>query len=256
MTLHAITRGTGPHHFIALHGWGADHRAFAPILRRVPEDVTLHAIDQPGCGASAPPTVWTTEAIAAPIVDYIRALPTDRVTIVGACSGAVVGLFVALAIPDRLERLVLLDPFLEPPWYFAIFTWPVVGRLFYRSSFGNPIGRRLTNAAVGQDRSADLTAGFSRVNHVHAARYLEALIRTPRPDAVALAELDGRVDIAVGARTFGVVLRSVRRFVELYWTSTVVTTLEGVGHLPLLEAPRTVADRILWPTNPARRQAS
>ncbi len=256
MTLFATTRGSGAHHFVALHGWGADHRAFAPLLRRVPADVTLHLIDQPGCGASAPPVAWTTEAIAAPIAEYVAALPAERVTIVGACSGAVVGLFAALAAPDRVERLVLLDPFLEPPWYFSLFTWPVVGWLFYRSSFGNRFGRRLTNAAVKQDRKGDMTNGFALVRHDHALSYLTALIRSPLPDADAMRRLDGRVDIAVGENTFGVVLRSVRRFVELYWPSTDVATIEGAGHLPLLEAPRAVADRILWPTNHTRRRAS
>ncbi len=256
MSLFVTTRGSGAHHFVALHGWGADHRAFAPVVRRMPADVTLHLIDQPGCGESLPPDVWTVDGIAEPIVRYIDSLPAERITIAGACSGAVVGMFAALARQNRLERLVLIDPFLEAPWYFALFTWPIVGRLFYRSSFGNDLGRRITNSFVRQNRRSDMTGGFARVQHDRALRYLRALVRAERPAADALQQLDGRVDIAVGQNTFRVVRRSVAEFVELYWPSTAVTVIDGAGHLPLLEAPRAVADRVLWSTNQRQRRAS
>ena len=85
MSLFVTQRGDGAHHFVALHGWGADHRAFASVVRRTPGDVTLHLVDQPGCGQSGDPAEWTVHGLAEPIARYVESLPAERVTIVGAC---------------------------------------------------------------------------------------------------------------------------------------------------------------------------
>lgn len=255
-------RGEGRKAVVMLHGWNGNHRAFAPIMRRRPKDTALYLVDQPGCGASADPEAWTTEAIAAPIVDLVRNLEEEHVTIAGTCSGAVVGMFVALAVPHRVQRLLLIDPFLEPPWYFKMFTLPLLGALFYFSTFANPIGRWIVNLSMSKKKRAgvDVTNGFAGANPMRALRYLEALVATPRPAARALRSLAPKTEIAIGSRTFRAVVRGVQAFRARYWRRVKVTVLDGAGHLPHIETPRALA-AFVWPgqfksTSPASMGSS
>ena len=33
--------GTGPRHFLGLHGWSGDHRTFEPLIHDLPEDLRI-----------------------------------------------------------------------------------------------------------------------------------------------------------------------------------------------------------------------
>ena len=50
--------GNGPRTFLAFHGWGGDHREFAPLAARLPDDVRLLSVDLPGYGQSPKPPRW------------------------------------------------------------------------------------------------------------------------------------------------------------------------------------------------------
>lgn len=227
--------GNGPRVFFGLHGWSGDHRTFEPLVRYLPDEVTFYSADLPGCGQSPKPAVWELAALTEVIGAALQKLTADRFTLVGNCSGALLGLLAAPPLLGRIERFVLIDPFAFVPWYFRLFVEWRFGKYAYYSTFANPIGRWLTNLSLAQHRNeeTDLTGSFSRVDHEVSFRYLEILasigsIERFRP-------LHAPADILFGARSFRAVKQSVAMWQAL-WPHVRCWELARAGHLPILEA--------------------
>jgi pimeloyl-ACP methyl ester carboxylesterase len=236
--------GKGERVFFGLHGWSGDHRTFEPLLRHLPEEVSFYSADLPGCGQSAKPAVWSLDTLAAEIGETLHRLPVERFTLVGNCSGALLGLLAAPALLPRIEQFVLIDPFAFVPWYFRLFVEWRYGKYAYYSTFANPIGRWLTNMSLVQHRSAetDLTGSFSRVDHWVAYRYLELLVSIGSIER--FRPLHAPTAILYGARSFQAVKQSVAMW-QAMWPHARSYELAGAGHLPLLEATAELS-RILF----------
>jgi pimeloyl-ACP methyl ester carboxylesterase len=239
-SLHVHTWGSGPRIVLGLHGWGGSHLTFVPLAPHLPPDVQLVAPDLPGYGRSAPLSTWTVDAYTAPIVELLDSLPPGPITLLGNCSGAIFGLLAGLKRPGRLQRLVLIDPFSYVPWYFRMLLWPVFGKLFYYSTFANPLGRLISNSALSRHRRADtsLTASFERVHHPSALRTLALLQQVPSVERFAPVGTDRT--ILHGERTFAAVRDAILDWRGI-WPTVLVQPIAGSGHLPILEAPQTVA---------------
>lgn len=227
--------GHGPRLVLALHGWGGSHRTFEPLLPWLPDDVTLIAPDLPGYGATPPAAEWTAEVVTAPLVDLVRSLPAP-VTLLGNCSGAILGLLTALRAPEAFSRVVLIDPFSRNPWYFKLFLVPGAGAFFFRVTFQNPIGRRLGNSATARHRAedTDMFASFAAVPASTALGTLAVLDAVG--DASHFASLHIPTDIVHGERTFGAIRTGLKQW-QGQWPHARVHELAGAGHLPIVETP-------------------
>jgi pimeloyl-ACP methyl ester carboxylesterase len=236
MTLHAHRYGDGTASYVGLHGWSGDHSTFAPLAPHLPAGRALVALDLPGCGRSPHPSAWSAIVVAAEVARAIEATTESPVTIVGNCSGGLMGLLAASIVPDRIERIVLVDPFAYFPWYFRLFTLGELGRRAYYTTFASSAGRWLTDRSLRARRSetTSLTSSFREVDHEATLRYLGLLQEIESPDRFATLRAD--IDIVVGERTFGAVHRSVDVWRGV-WPHARTHTLRGVGHLPFEEAP-------------------
>src|ERR671916_258163 len=111
--------GAGPDPVVCLHGITAQHRAFTSAARLVGPDRGLVGVDLRGRGDSdRPPSGYGLEAHAGDVVRVLDHLGLEGATIAGHSMGAFIGLKTALAYPDRVRALVLLDggcPRTEPP---------------------------------------------------------------------------------------------------------------------------------------------
>jgi lipase len=102
--------GEGPDPVVCLHGITAQHRAFTPVARRVGPARGLVGVDLRGRGDSdKPDSGYGLEAHAGDVVRVLDHLGLEEATIAGHSMGAFVGLKTALAYPDRVRALVLLD---------------------------------------------------------------------------------------------------------------------------------------------------
>ena len=102
--------GAGPDPVVCLHGITAQHRAFTSAARRVGPDRGLIGVDLRGRGDSDKPDAgYGLEAHAGDVVRVLDHLGLEEATIAGHSMGAFVGLKTALAYPDRVRALVLLD---------------------------------------------------------------------------------------------------------------------------------------------------
>ena len=232
--------GLGPETYFALHGWGGDRRAFAPLAPYVPVTASLYSADLPGCGDSPAPCEWEVGAVVAEIVAAVRSLAAARVELVGACGGAVFALMAAQELGAAVARVVMIDPFAYLPRYFRLFIAGDFGRHAYRATFASPVGRWLTNQSLRGRRSGrgDLTASFAGANHEVARSYLSLFAGVGGVER--FRGFRAPVLIAHGEKTFGAVKRSLALWREVLPHAR-VRVLAGAGHLPVLEATAEVA---------------
>lgn len=232
--------GNGPRCLLGLHGWSGDHRSFEPLLRYLPADVSFFSADLPGYGQSPAPSVWALSAFAEEIGATMDKLEAERFTLVGNCSGALLGMLAVQARQARLERVIMLDPFAFVPWYFRLFTdWPF-GKYAYYSSFANPLGRWITNLSLAKHRAGttNLTGSFGRVDHAISFRYLELLASIGSIER--FGDVRAPTDIIYGARSFQAIKTSVALWQQL-WPHAQSWELAKAGHLPILEATEALS---------------
>ncbi|MFN9741328.1 MAG: alpha/beta fold hydrolase [Acidobacteriota bacterium] len=232
--------GEGDRTYFGIHGWSGTHETFLPLLTDLPEDIRFISVDLPGHGRSR----WVGSPDLPAIADEVarEMEKVESFTLVGNCSGALIGLAALEARPhlqSRVERMVLIDPFAFTPWYFGIFVFPVLGRLFYHSTFANPLGRWLTNLSLRGKRSeeTDLTHSFQRVDHQVSYRYLELLTSIGSIERWSGMLID--TDIVHGERTFGAIRESIGMWRGI-WPHIRIHELPAAGHLPILEATEDV----------------
>ncbi len=238
--LHSVRYGDGPRVFVGLHGWNGGSGIFASLEPHLPSDVSILAFGLPGYGDSPAPEEWSLPAVGRQIVDAIDERGIDRFSILGNCSGAIIGLYVARTARRRIDEFLLVEPFAWVPSYLSIFLTPVVGSLFYWSAFGNPVGRAITNRALAGQRqeSTDMLASFKRSPLWVPMRYLTLFDEAGK--ARDYADIPGEKRILRGDRTFEAVRESVEAW-GATWPDAEVQILEGAGHLLLQEAPREAA---------------
>ncbi len=242
--MHVETYGHGPRAVVAFHGWGGDHREFAPIAAHRPPDVRLLSPDLPGYGRSPPPRTWALDSGAWAAMR--RSCPSRwkkamrSAELAGFCSGAIVALAVARCDPERVRRIVVIEPFAFLPWYFRIFVEYSWGPLAYRLSFAHPTGRRLTAFWLRrrQRTNDDFMGAFGRVNHDAVLRWLEMFARVGPLNT--FAGLAMPMDLIHGDRTFQAVRASIPLFRRVF-PQIRVHELQGVGHLPMIRGARAIA---------------
>jgi len=232
--MHVEQYGDGPRVCVALHGWGGSHRDFAALAAKLPPDACLICPDEPGYGKSPPPAQWDLGHIADELAQATFETAGDRpVTVAGFCSGAVLAFMIAARRPDRVRRMVMIDPFAYVPWFFRLFLAGPFGRRAYESAFVSPRGRKIVNRILRamQKSDEDFTAAFEKVDHDVALRYLSLFHHFGSLEPYR--GLDIPVEMAYGESTF----RDVRRSVEIYselWPQARTHELRRVGHLPLV----------------------
>lgn len=185
-------------------------------------------------------------SLAREVAEELMQLNSDEVTLVGSCSGAILTAFVARELTQTgkgnlVRRLVMIDPFAFCPWYFRLFLIPGIGPLMYATAFANPLGRWITNLILQEKRTGDthLTRAFSHVDHEVVWKYLKILSQCGSPDQ--FRGLDLPVEILYGEKTFSAVRESVQAW-QAALPRTRVRELRGVGHLPIDEGTRQVAE--------------
>jgi pimeloyl-ACP methyl ester carboxylesterase len=113
LTIHGHRRafvriGSGPA-LLLLHGLGADHTTWEPVLDQLARRYTVIAPDLLGHGQSAKPRAdYSVGGYANGMRDLLTVLGIDRVTVVGHSFGGGVAMQFAYQFPERTERLILV----------------------------------------------------------------------------------------------------------------------------------------------------
>lgn len=95
---------------LAVHGGpGTDHRLFRPELDRLGAVARIVYFDLPGHGRSPEPRDFALETMAQSLEEVRLAAGAEHVTLLGSSYGGFVSLAYALAYPERVARLILVD---------------------------------------------------------------------------------------------------------------------------------------------------
>lgn len=103
--------GEGPRTALLLHGWMVSGTLFDPLLHELDTPGwTFLVPDLRGAGDSDDASSYTIEDYVADVLVVLDTLDLREVTLVGHSMGGLIGQVVAARCPDRIERLVLINP--------------------------------------------------------------------------------------------------------------------------------------------------
>ena len=110
LQLRGVRAGSGPT-ILLLHGYGESLLAWQGVFDLLARQADVVALDLPGFGLSSKPvTGYATDSLAATILRAMDALGTESVVLAGHSLGGAVAAAVAVAAPEKVRGLVLVDP--------------------------------------------------------------------------------------------------------------------------------------------------
>jgi pimeloyl-ACP methyl ester carboxylesterase len=270
---------------VLVHGLGGSHANWLSVGKRLATHRRVVAVDLPGFGRTPlegrMPDVASNRAVLDRAIDVLA--PDAPVTLVGNSMGGLISMMAAAHRPARVEALVLVDSSLpaattrvdrEVVMNFAAFTVPWIGRrlLDWRTARTTPeqgVAETMRLCCVDPSR---IDRAVLEQHHV-MARHRRTL---PWSNDAFLVAARSIVKTFVQHRSFGALLQSVRaptlvvhgdrdRLVPIEaaraacvarpdWSLAV---LEGIGHIPQLEAPAAFVEVVeRWMSSSVRRGAA
>jgi pimeloyl-ACP methyl ester carboxylesterase len=147
LTVHYKMVGQGEPVFILLHGFGASLFSWHAVMEPLSQYGTVIAYDRPAFGLTERPVKWTgvnpysPEANVALLLGLMDHFGIQKAILVGNSAGGTVSMQFALAHPDRVQALILVDPAVYeggggPSWVRILGKTPQMqhlGPLFVRS---------------------------------------------------------------------------------------------------------------------------
>jgi 2-hydroxy-6-oxonona-2,4-dienedioate hydrolase len=186
--VHLLEQGGGPP-VALLHGTANPAGFLLPLLGEL-HGVHAIAPDRPGVGLSDPvdlPAARYREAAVAWLDRLLDALELDTTTLAGHSGGGVWALWYALAHPERVERLVLLDvptlPRTRCPLPVRLIGTPGLGRLLSRLTPPSRASILRFAHHVAREKAA-------LARHPDLIDLLVAAGRDPMTDRASMAEFD------------------------------------------------------------------
>jgi pimeloyl-ACP methyl ester carboxylesterase len=145
---------------VLAHGYLVSHWEFRHVIPVLAQDHDVIAFDLPGFGESDRPDVtayhYDAAAFVETLVGLLDALSIDRATLIGHSMGGGVALYAAARRPERVERLVVVDPLVYPwelPWMGRLALTPFLGATLFRSVANRALVRRRMKQDIYHDPS-------------------------------------------------------------------------------------------------------
>lgn len=256
--MHYRDQGQGPA-LLLIHGFSASLHTWEPWVERLATgenrlgDYRIVSIDLPGHGLTRAPAGYraSMEGYRDIVAQFAQSQNLQRFALAGSSMGGNVAWEYALAHPDQVEALILVDASgwedtraeaASEPTIFKLLRNPVLGPLMrdldntqlirqgLQASFGDPsfvddamVARysELARAPGHRDILLQMTLGYRERNYATAER---------------LAPLNMPVLILSGDRDQLVPIEHARQFHDAIAGSELVV-FEGVGHIPQEEKP-------------------
>ena len=100
---------------VLIHGYGMSSRYMVPTARRLAMERTVYAPDLPGHGRSEDPgRTLTVPELASILYEWMDAAGLGRVVLLGNSMGSQIAVELAVRHPERIDRLILTAPTVDP----------------------------------------------------------------------------------------------------------------------------------------------
>jgi pimeloyl-ACP methyl ester carboxylesterase len=261
--LHYLEGGAGPV-LVLLHGLGNSSLVWRRVIPALTQEFRVVVPDLPGFGHSDPVPGHPLLRIYAHVVEALcdAVAPDDQVALVGNSVGGAVAMRVALDRPDRVSRLVLVDPagvgHGVPIWWRlarfeaavrvlatpALLATPrpvlerIVGQAYRRMAFHDPaaVSDRTVRMFSEQLGSRARIARFLRASRDIVDSFVPEVQRPQRPIPVPVLAVWGRYDRLVPLSDALALLERLG--------SAELRIVEDAGHSPQLERPQAFLDAV------------
>jgi pimeloyl-ACP methyl ester carboxylesterase len=242
-TVRAVDQGAGDA-IVLLHGFGGSLEVWEGVRQSLARGHHVLALDARGFGRSdRSPGDYSTKGMVRDVVAAMDARGLSRATIVAHSWGSGAALALALAHPERVERLVLVDSLAYPaqvPWFLDAARTPVLGEVLMGAFYTAQVDARLERAFYDPS--------LLEWTHVEAVRTSLSL---PGSRSAALAVARG-LDLEAQSQRYSeltlpvlVVWGAQDQITPPAWGERLVRDLphgrleriDRCGHFPMLEAP-------------------
>jgi len=258
---------------VLVHGLGGSHLNWCLLAPRLARHARVVAVDLAGFGLTHPAgRAVTVPANAGLLGRFVGAVAGGPVVLVGNSMGGMVSILLASARPEVADGVVLVDPAL--PWVrgvrpdrlvaaaFLLYALPRVGERYLARRRATLSSRQLVQQVLTLccvDPSVvpeELVAA--------SVALLDQRAAVPGLDAAFLSAARSLVQVNARRRQYQAAMRAIRapvlllhgeqdRLVPVHAAQAAAAhnpswrfqPLRGVGHVPQLETPDTVADLVL-----------
>lgn len=240
VTLDVIVRGDGPP-MLYLHGAGGI-RTDTPFLDLLARDARVIAPSHPGFGRSPLPDWFdTVDDLAYLYLDFLEAFDLHDVTLVGFSMGGWTAAEIAVRNTSRIARLILVDAVgikvgdretRDFPDMYAVNPVDLMNLLFHDTSFAPKIGEMSDDDITTVARNREAAAMYLWEPYLHNPKLRRRLHRIDVPTLMIWGAEDRLAPPAYG-----------RAYCDSIPGAT-FTTIENCGHVPEVECPQELCDRI------------
>lgn len=165
LQLSYLRAGYGSTPVVLLHGWSAFKEIWWLTMQALAPHVRVFAPDLPGHGASPPLPGTELDRVAERIALFCDTLGLTKITLVGHSMGGNLALALALAEPELVERMVLVDPAINMD------RTPPYTRIYLGGSRG------WATLRTAQALARSLEPITKRVPHVHKGGFVAPALR-------------------------------------------------------------------------------
>lgn len=241
---------------VLVHGSNASLHSWEPWVGRLSDRLRLVSLDLQGHGLTGPSPdgCYTPDCMAATIEGVRARLGIERLAIAGNSMGGNVAISYALAHPDRVTHLILVDSSGAPvkadrpaPVGFRIARLPVLrdvaAHVTPRAIIERTLERSVSVKTVVTDAAVDRYWRLLRAPGNRAATLARFAQGIPQRTAAELAPLRGTPVLLMWGEEDALIPVSAALWFKAALPQARLVSYPGIGHLPQEEAPdRSAAD--------------
>lgn len=244
-------RGSGAP-VLLIHGSGTYSETFEPLLDRLPTGVRAIAYDRRGFGASVGPPAGRFSEHVEDAAVLLEALDAAPATILGSSTGGVLALRLAVARPELVSALVLIEPAYQLPLVPSASASLAIGRVMLRWALrrdaegaGLRFYRWATAYSDGGNQYDAYPERWQRTALGHSRTALRELLQSavPGPPRSALRRITKPTAVVIGDAGVPVFHRSARRALRAIPGAYEIPA-PGAAHLVYTDQPGVCAAAI------------
>jgi pimeloyl-ACP methyl ester carboxylesterase len=212
---------------ILLHGAGGNSSMWAQDVGEYSQHFRVYAVDLLGEAgkSSANRPDWEGPAFAEWLEDVFTGLNIEKATLVGISQGAWTALKFAVAMPDRVERLVLMAPGGIMPDRTSFILRVILWKLMGASGIRRMVNALLGDQVMPQDAQNDIVSTLSQ--------FQARLGLLPRFTDEELRRLTMPVILIGGAKDIMRDMTKIETRLRLFVPHLKVKIIPGAGHILL-----------------------